>query len=257
MKPIIGICANYSNGLSEVYGRLGVQLGWHVIPDDYINSIEMAGGIPLIIPVYNDDNNIDSTINIIDGLLLTGGVDVCPKYYNEFIGTKTEDIDPKRDEHELHLLNDVITKSKVPILGICRGHQLLNVAYGGTLHQDLSEISLELKNNVSMNHAMYGSQKYIPVHEVELNKDSIFYEIFNKEKIQVNSYHHQVIKDVADAFNIVGRSPDGIVEAIEMKGDRFVIGTQWHPEMMSEHYEEQLLIFKKFVSMCAEYNKNK
>lgn len=253
MKPIIGICADYFSGLSELFGSLGSKLDWQLTTNDYVKAVEKAGGIPVIIPVYNNENNISNITSMVDGLLFAGGNDIHPKHYGELMGSKIGAINPGRDKQELNLVKSVIDKSKIPVLGICRGYQLLNVACGGTLYQDLYQVSLELKNNLDINHSMYGSPKYNPVHKVEIDEKSKFYKILNKETIEVNSYHHQAVKDVADNFNVAVAAPDGIVEAIELKGDRFVMGTQWHPEMMVEHYEEQLLIFKAFIDACIEY----
>jgi putative glutamine amidotransferase len=253
MKPVIGICADYSYGLSGVYEGFGSIFEWQLASNDYVKAVEKAGGIPMIIPVFSDTNNIENIIDIVDGVIFAGGADIEPKHYGENVGDKIGQIIPERDRQELQLARNIIEKSKVPVLGVCRGYQLLNVVCGGTLYQDLSQVPQELRNDNVINHSMKGSPKYNPVHEVQVNKKSKFYKIFNKEKIGVNSYHHQAVKDVADAFEVATVSPDGIVEAIEMKEDRFVLGVQWHPEMLGERNEEQLLIFKALVNACKEY----
>lgn len=257
MKPIIGICADYFSGLSELFGSLGSKLDWQLTTNDYVKAIEKAGGIPVIIPVYNNENNIDNINSMLDGILFAGGNDIHPKHYGELMGCKIGPINPCRDKQELNLVKNIIHKSEMPVMGICRGYQLLNVACGGSLYQDLYQVPLELKNNLDINHSMYGSPKYNPVHRVDINENSKLHKIFNKNTIEVNSYHHQAIKNVADIFNVAVVAPDGIVEAIELKGRRFVVGTQWHPEMMADHYEEQLLIFKAFVHACKEYQTTK
>lgn len=257
MKPIVGICADYFSGLSELFGSLGSKLDWQLATNDYIKAIERAGGIPVIIPVYNNENNIEHIISMVDGILFAGGNDIHPKHYGEFLGSKIGPLNPGRDKHEFNLAKNIINKSKMPVFGVCRGYQLLNVVCGGTLYQDLYQVPLESKNNLDINHSMYGSPKYSPVHRAEINENSKFHKIINKTSIEVNSYHHQAIKDVAEGFQVAVSAPDGIVEAIELKGDRFIMGTQWHPEMMMEHYQEQLLIFKAFVEACTEYKKSK
>ncbi|WPC41372.1 gamma-glutamyl-gamma-aminobutyrate hydrolase family protein [Clostridium sp. JS66] len=254
MKPVIGICADYSYGLNGVYEGFGCGFDYQLAANDYVKAVEKSGGIPVVIPVFNDLSNIENVIDIVDGIVFAGGADIEPKHYGQYIGTKIGQIIPERDRQELQLAKNIIENTEIPILGVCRGYQLLNVVCGGTLYQDLSEIPLELRNNKIINHSMKGSPKYNPVHEVKINEKSRFYKIFNKKSISVNSYHHQAIKDVADDFNVSTMSPDGIVEAIELKReDRFVVGVQWHPEMLSERNDEQLLIFKALINACKEY----
>ncbi|NMM64060.1 gamma-glutamyl-gamma-aminobutyrate hydrolase family protein [Clostridium sp. P21] len=254
MKPVIGICADYSYGLSGVYEGFGCGFDYQLAANDYVKAVEKSGGIPIIIPVFNDNNNVENVVDIVDGIIFAGGADIQPKYYGENIGNKIGRIIPERDSQELQLAKNIIEKTEIPILGVCRGYQLLNVVCGGTLYQDLSEIPMELRNNKIINHSMKGSPKYNPVHEVKINERSKFYKIFNKKSVEVNSYHHQAIKDVAKVFDVATVSPDGIIEAIEMKSeDRFVVGVQWHPEMLGERNSEQLLIFKALVNACKEY----
>ncbi len=253
MKPVIGICADYSYGLSGVYEGFGSAFDWQLASNDYVKAVEKAGGIPVIIPVFSDMENIENVIDIVDGVIFAGGADIEPKHYGENVGFKIGQIIPERDKQELQLAKNIIEKSQIPVLGVCRGYQLLNVVCGGTLYQDLSEVPAELRNNNIINHSMKGSPKYNTVHEVKINEKSRLYKILNKKTIGVNSYHHQAIKDVADAFNVATVSPDGIVEAIEMKEDRFVIGVQWHPEMLGERHAEQFSIFKALVNACKEY----
>lgn len=257
MKTIIGICADYCYGLDEIYNGLGGKLNWQITANDFVKAIETAGGVPVIIPVFTNKNNIENVISIVDGVIFAGGADIEPKYYGEEIGAEIGNIVPERDTQELYLAKSIINKSNVPVLGVCRGYQLLNVACGGTLYQDLCQASSYLKNNITINHSVIGSLKYNTVHKVLVNEKSKLYKILNKNTLDVNSYHHQAIKDVASVFNIAAMSPDGIVEAIEMKGDRFILGTQWHPEMLQEKHSEELLIFKAFIEACRENKMSK
>ncbi|OAA94847.1 gamma-glutamyl-gamma-aminobutyrate hydrolase family protein [Clostridium coskatii] len=252
MKTIIGICADYCYGLDEIYNGLGSKLNWQIAANDFVKVVEEVGGVPLIIPVFTNRGNIENAIDIVDGIIFAGGADIEPKYYGEEIGPEIGEVIPERDAQELYLAKKIINKSNVPILGVCRGYQLLNVACGGTLYQDLCQVSSNLKNNSTINHSVIGSPKYNTVHKVLVNEKSKLHKILNRNTLEVNSYHHQAIKDVASIFNVAAMSPDGIVEAIEMKEDRFILGTQWHPEMLEEKHCEQLLIFKAFIEACRK-----
>ena len=252
MKSIIGITANFSyNDEIGIQANLGGRLQqWQLIADDYIKSIEQAGGIPIIIPLYEDTDNIKEIINIIDGIVFTGGNDIDPQYYGEDFQDVIGEIVPERDKQEIELAKDIIFNKKMPVLGICRGNQIINVACGGTLYQDM-------KKNGITNHFFLSSPKYHGVHDVKIKKDSRLNRSLGKELLDVNSYHHQVVKDVADNLEAVAVTKDGIIEAIEIKDDRFVLGLQWHPEMMATHHEDQRKIFKAFVGACKEYKESK
>jgi len=237
-KPIIGITGNILNtpnarisGLERSYAN-----------DDYIRAVEKAGGVPLILPVIKDDEAILSQVKLCDGLILTGGQDVHPIFYKEEPHEKLGYIDSEIDEYQIKIIKIALEKKK-PILGICRGHQLLNVVCGGTLYQDLSEIE-----GVILKHRQDG-KRYDASHKILIKSDSILRKLFGKE-VLVNSFHHQCIKDVGEDLEIIAKASDGVIEAVQMKGQDFVVGVQWHPEMMAVGSDSRLVLFKELIKNC-------
>ncbi len=248
MKPFIGISTSIIN--SEEYEKNNVVhlkgLNQSRVSVDYSNAVERAGGLPFLIPIlkYADDNVIDEIISRVDGIIFTGGSDIDSSFYG--IENIDEDVgimksNKTRDEFEFRLLKSAIKLNK-PILGICRGIQLLNVYFGGTLYKDINS-----EYETDINHLGPLDCKYKKNHEIEIDKNSKLYEIYNKNKIQVNSFHHQGIKKVAKQFKVIAKATDNIVEAIEYEGNNFILGLQFHPEMMFENDEEQLSVFKYFI----------
>lgn len=246
-KPIIGVYANFTTDDSiGINLNLGVaEQHWQLLPDDYIEAIERAGGIPFIIPVNENIENAIQLLQVVDGLLLTGGPDINPQIYGENPQFGIKEIDMKRDEHEFALTKYVLNETSLPILGICRGLQLLTVVSGGSLYQDI-----RLHRPNSFNHTVLHVEKHYPTHTVTIEKDSLFYRIFKKEEIGVNSFHHQAVKRVGKRFKVTMISDDGVVEGIEMEGDRFICAVQWHPESMLDYRDEYLKLFEYFIKCC-------
>jgi len=224
MKPLIGITCNYSKlNVGEFTGVGITGQEWILIASDYVKSVERAGGIPLLIPFTEDINTVIDLAKRCDGILITGGDDVDPLLYGEDVFFKTTHLEPRRDRQEALLLKELLNNTQIPLLGICRGCQIINVMAGGTLHQDLPSQNLY--------HTMLMASHDAFAHKVNIKKGSMLEGIIGDSKILTNSYHHQSVKDIAPGFEIVASTADGVVEAIEMKGDRFVLGVQWHPEM--------------------------
>lgn len=244
MKPIIGISGsilvNKGNSFSG-YKRAYVN-------HDYIQSVINAGGIPIILPFNENEEVTKMMIKNVDALILSGGHDVDPTLYNEEPLLKLGEIFPERDKFDSTLYKNAI-KLKKPILGICRGFQLINVINGGSLYQDLSYADFV---NIRHNQVDNPSQA---THSILVNKDTFLYEIVG-EKFRVNSFHHQILKDLAKDFKIVAKSKDGVIEAIEkITEDSFIFATQWHPEMMSSTCKEMQNLFNKFIKKVIELNK--
>ena len=206
---------------------------------DYVDAVIKAGGVPLIIPFNTDKEVIISQAQVIDGLIISGGHDVSPYNYGQEPSPLLGETFPERDDYEMLLLEEA-KKRNLPILGICRGFQIINVAGGGTLYQDLSLIGKSvLKHNQVSNPTLQ-------THKIQIEENSIISEIFGKETM-VNSFHHQALDKVADDFKVVARASDGIVEAIQHKTYKFLVGVQWHPEMLAVECDEARELFKRLI----------
>lgn len=233
MKPVIGITTDVQ------------QDGENILKNTYVQAVIRAGGLPMIVPV-GLEQDVEQLIEMFDGLLLSGGNDINPMLFNEEPHEYLGVVSPSRDSSELELARRMLKTGK-PILGICRGLQVLNVAVGGTLYQDLN------KQNDSpiLQHIQKAPNTHCS-HYVQLDKGSLLESIAGSERIQVNSYHHQSLKEVPSDFKVTAVASDGIVEAIESTDEQFVLGVQWHPEALSAAGDAvSLRIFERFISECA------
>ena len=237
-KPIIGISGSImvmENGRFPGYRRSYVN-------EDYVRAVRAAGGVPLILPMLDDPSILNHYVETIDGLILSGGHDVAPLCYGEQPLQKLGQILPERDTYDKMLIDRALEK-KMPILGICRGMQIMNVALGGSLYQDLTYIP-----NCELRHDQY-SDPSMATHEIEIDTESKLYDIVKEKRIQTNSFHHLAVKKLAPDFEVVARADDGVVEAVEHKDYPFVLGLQWHPEMMALTNDHMMKIFKAFVGV--------
>ena len=209
---------------------------------DYVESIRRAGGEPCVLQL-----DVSPSLKELDGVLLTGGGDIDPSIYKEARHSKTNDPDAARDSFELELARLAI-RENVPIFGVCRGLQVLNVAAGGTLIQDIpSEINHPLGHQID-------APLYAIAHEIWITPGSTLANMMNEELeggevLQVNSRHHQAIKQVASGFDVSATAPDGVIEAIERPASHFCVAVQWHPENFWRTGEFRAL-FEEFVKAC-------
>jgi putative glutamine amidotransferase len=217
---------------------------WEAIRDTYTGAVQAAGGLPLILPIGDDDTEIIAGyVNAMDGLLFTGGEDIAPAYYGEAQDERCQEPDVERDLFEIHLARAALERN-VPTFGICRGLQVLNVAAGGTLYQDIA-CRPGTKNYHSTTHANRGRL----VHDVRLVAGSRLETIMGVAESQVTSTHHQFVKDLAPGFVVSAESiEDGIVEGIEHPGHSFLVAVQWHPERIYKERAEHLALFRALVS---------
>ncbi|PIE32481.1 gamma-glutamyl-gamma-aminobutyrate hydrolase [candidate division KSB3 bacterium] len=233
MKPLIGITTHYDPRPKRIYCA---------VSHHYIRSVCAAGGIPIIVPVVEERTTTIEYLDIVDGLIFTGGGDVCPLSYGENPIKEVESFDVERDKFETSLFKGALRKN-MPVLGICRGLQLMNTASGGTLYQDIFS---------QVEHVLGHCPKLLPVdtlyHHVFLTKGSRMADIFASDEICVNSYHHQAVKKVAEGFTVTARAADGIIEAIEHTGKKFVIAVQWHPEDLTVKHPIFLKLFEALVN---------
>lgn len=219
------------------------------IEECYIKAVQKEGGIPLVLPLYQELEDLVSILPYFDGFIYPGGPDVSPFYWGEDATWECRVIQPARDLLEINLLSYILMLKK-PVLGICRGIQVLNIALGGDIYQDIEQ---QNTNNGMVGHYQK-SRGEVPTHYVRVKPHSLLEQIVGKDKIAVNSYHHQVIHKVGKGLEVAGYSNDGFVEAIYMRDYPFFLGVQWHPEELYEVDESSKLIFRAFLN--ATNNKN-
>ena len=239
-KPIIGISGSLiidEGGMFPGYERAYVN-------NDYVQSVVLAGGVPFIVPMVYDEAIVKSQLECVDALILSGGHDVNPLLYGEEPTQKIGALLPKRDKFDMTLIK-IVMELKKPILGICRGEQVLNVANGGSLYQDLSYI-----DGCYIKHSQ-GSASSTPTHTVDVIKGTKLHEILG-DTVMTNSFHHLAVKDVAPGFKVSALSKDGLVEAIENDGEGFILGIQWHPEMMAKDEPIMLKIFERLIEEAKD-----
>lgn len=212
----------------------------------YFKGIEEAGGIPIMLPLTEDDATIEQLVDTCDAFLFTGGHDVSPTLYKEEVKDTCGEISKERDEMELKLFLLAYKKDK-PMFGICRGIQFFNAALGGTLYQDLPT---EHKNGISHQQKPPYDK---PSHSVIIEQDSPLLKLSKKTEILVNSYHHQAIKDLSPNLTVMAYSEDGLIEAVYDKTKKFLWAVQWHPEFDREVNPLSRALFLEFL-LSTEIN---
>lgn len=234
-KPLIGITTN------QFLTESGVMAGTkrQFANDAYVQSILCAGGVPVLLPIITDKAAIKRQLAAMDALLLSGGGDAQPQLFGEEPVRELGKVIPERDSHELLLVKQALKAGK-PVLGICRGCQMLAIALGGTINQHLTA------GEGAVQHDQNSPGDYAG-HTVFVEPGSKLANILG-EKIMTNSFHHQAIKDVASGLKVSARAKDGVIEAVEHQSADFVIGVQWHPELMIHRQPVMLDLFKAFVS---------
>ena len=226
-QPVIGITGNYED--------LTCKLG-----QGYYKSVVAAGGVPLIIPPVADKNTLVNTLNYIDALILSGGGDFNPLYAHEEPSNRLRGINSERDLPEL-MITQLAYNRQMPILGICRGIQTLAMALGGRIWQDISE-------KTTNKHSQDAERNEL-THSVNIVEDSLLYGIYGKDRMLVNSFHHQAVRELGDKFRVTAKAPDNIIEAMESSEYKPIIGVQWHPES----YEEGLPLFQWLIREALAY----
>lgn len=229
MQPVIGITCSHDVNLDRAF-----------LPYAYSRAIEKAGGLPLLLPMVSDFAAIVQTLQLVDGVLLSGGVDMDPVHQGDEPEYGLGEITPDRDHFEIALARAALEENK-GVLAICRGMQLLNVVAGGTVYQDIySEVSGPLKHSQD-------APRWYPTHKIKIEAGSYLAGMLRAREIRVNSFHHQAVQRVAEGFRVTAEAEDGIIEAIESTKHAFVMGIQCHPEAMWERDPYFLRIFETFV----------
>lgn len=225
MKPLIGITAPFDHYTGQLQLR-----------PFYAQAVSAFGGMPVILPYGENTEPADELADRLDGILFSGGTNIDPYRYGDTPDGNSGKIEYERDKFELELYSAAI-KLDMPVLGICRGCQLLNVAAGGTLYRGV-------ENHIQT------ADKDLASHDVEIMRDTPLYDIFKADRICVNSFHEQLCRDTG-AMRVAGKAENGMVEAIYMPGKRFVIGVQWHPERMYMTNTHAAQLFRAFVE-CGQ-----
>ncbi|MBE7065619.1 MAG: gamma-glutamyl-gamma-aminobutyrate hydrolase family protein [Ruminococcaceae bacterium] len=235
-KPLIGITLNHREDT------------YFTIRGNYIDSIIRAGGVP--VPLCYDENNTElpEIVELLNGILFSGGEDVNPKYYGEETQEACGKICDDRDEFELKLYKYAVSKN-LPILGICRGIQLINVAAAGTLIQDIPSFTAE-KIPLDKHKQQPPYENF--AHSSNVIEKTYFSELFGKDKISTNSMHHQAVKDLAPGFKAGVISDNGIIEAIYSENHNFIVGVQWHPEFLWDKGGETEKLFEAFIKASSK-----
>lgn len=237
-KPVIGITGNY--------GEKGCELA-----EGYYQSLLRVGAVPVIIPPYEDIDAMANTLERVDGLLLSGGGDLNPLFMGEEPIPELHSVNYRRDRAELWLIRMAYNR-QIPMLGICRGLQMLTVALGGTIYQD---IAAQASGGPFIKHDQ-SLQRGVPSHTVELCIGCYLRWLFEASRLAVNSFHHQAVKDPGPVLKVSARSDDGIIEAVESSEHKDIIGVQWHPECFLEQQDETMLpLFKWLAGHAAAFAK--
>lgn len=236
MRPIIAIL-----GAIDDERTLNLQ-------NAYTRAVESSGGIPIVIPYTGNEETLSRYIEICDGVLFSGGCDIEPKKFGEEKKETCGVIQLFRDKLELSFFKRAY-ETKKAIMGICRGIQLINVALGGTLYQDIpTEIETDIPHRQKV-------AKNLPSHEVKIISDTPLMELIGSERMSANSFHHQSIKALGEGLEVMALADDGIIEAVYYAGENYIRGYQWHPERLFETNGDNAALFDNFIAACKENKK--
>ena len=233
MKPLIGVTPLHNPKRNTVW-----------LHPDYAAALEAAGGLPVLLPLTDERGTLSELARRLDGLLLSGGHDVDPELYGEALLPCCGPLSPAKDRMERTVLEEFLALDK-PVCGICRGLQVINVHFGGTLWQDLpTQHPTPILHNQQPPYDL-------PVHAVAVQPGTLLHTIVGRTKLAVNSYHHQAVRETAPGLAVQALSDDGLVEALSLPSARFLLATQWHPENLFREDESAAAILRAFVHACA------
>lgn len=247
IAPVIGITCSME--YDEKGRRYPTTYAFDFLKRSYYEAVERSGGVPIVLPNTKKRNSVYVLLNLLDGLLISGGNDVDPVFYGENREAKNLDITPERDLFELSLVRKTRDMG-IPMMAICRGMQLLNVAFGGNLYQDFST------EKSFRDHTLEGSTIYRKKHAIIIQEGSMLFDIIRKKRIMVNTSHHQMVKKVGTGLVTTAWSEkDGVIEAIETEEDSFLLGIQWHPELMMD--KNSKVLFDSLIQSARKYKMKK
>ncbi len=236
-KPLIGITTRNGKD-SDGHPLTSLQ-------HSYLNAIVQAGGVPIPIPSMLSEEDFLDVYSRLDGILFSGGGDVSIEYFNGSDHPRIGEVDNGRDTTEITLMRTAVNDGK-PVLGICRGAQVMNIALGGTLYTHIPD---QLKG--ALDHDYPGDLRKVIVHPVNVDETTRSAEIFGETLLNVNSLHHQGLKDIAPSLRVAGHAPDGLVEVVEIPDHPYAVAVQWHPEWLTDQPAMQRL-FKSFVDASGK-----
>ncbi|RGZ01237.1 gamma-glutamyl-gamma-aminobutyrate hydrolase family protein [Clostridium sp. AM58-1XD] len=233
-KPLIGLLPYHDTATNDIYMRSA-----------YTRAITAAGGIPVVLPLEISEQDLKQLVDTLDGFLFTGGPDVHSFLFGEETHPKCRNISPLRDTLEMDIL-PIIMEQEKPVFGVCRGIQILNIALGGTIYQDIES---QFSSEIPVAHDQTFDFK-IPCHTVDVFPGTLLSEITGESSLMVNSMHHQAIKDLAPCLETCACASGHLVEAVEYPGYPFFLAVQWHPEHLWTKQPEERALFEAFVRAC-------
>lgn len=241
MKPLIGISPT-PNEVDFDHGHFRR----YALADTYTSAVVAAGGIPVILPTHPEA--IEDTLDALDGLIVSGGGDIDATLWGEENHPEVGGIDWERDEYELAAIRKAISLD-MPLLGICRGIQTINVALGGSLIQDIPSQTPDSGQHRQHHDGKMRNERF---HTVTIDEGpNLLYQIHGKQVIETNSFHHQAIRETGDGVEVIAKAADGVIEAVWLPKMTFGLAVQWHPEMLAASYPDQAAIFSAFVKAAA------
>ncbi len=239
-RPLIGL-TTYRKTITQTS-----SVSYLALMPSYIEAVTAAGGLPVMIPLGLDEGSLAALLDRLDGLVLTGGGDISGARYRSAHAEYIFDVDEDRDRVELTLAREAVERDK-PLLAICRGHQILNVALGGTLYEDVFK-----RMPGAMKHDYFGDfPRSHLAHAVTIEPGSKLAMALGQGEAKVNSLHHQGIRDLAPGLKAAAYAPDGLIESVEADGHPFAVGVQWHPENLIADEPEMLALFRGLVDAAG------
>ena len=252
-RPVIGVTTQTLHAIAGI--PEGLPESW-VMNQRYFRAVTEIGGTPWMIPLlHEDEDTVRAIYERLDGLLIPGGVDMDPDTYGEEIRPEVGRLDPARDAVELQLTRWAVADG-LPVLGLCRGAQVINVAAGGSLWQDIPTQWRQPDGGEPLQHDCYPTKGFARTHiahPVELDGGSRLRDLLEHPSVPVNSMHHQSVKELGEGLRVSAIAPDGVVEAVEGTGDAFLVGVQWHPEVFELHDPSTLHLFRGFLREAGEF----
>ncbi len=251
-RPVVGIPTQTLQSLGGVSSE--IPPSW-VMSQRYIVTLTNAGAIPWLIPLVDDDT-LRGVYEELDAVFLPGGADIDPRSYGAVPHPRCDRTDRERDRVEVALAKWALEDDK-PVLGVCRGMQLINIAAGGTLYQDIAE---EFPGAIKHDYFPYGGQTFARdflAHDVNVAEGTRLAQLVGAGPLRVNSMHHQGVRELGQGLVVTASAPDGLIEAIEGDGDRYLVAVQWHPEALTDHDARTRGLFTDFIGAGADWRRRR